>query len=32
MCSHTVVKLHEATQMFVMVGYIWEMAVKKSCK
>ena len=32
MCSHCVVKLHEATRMFVMVDYIREMTVKKSCR
>ena len=25
-------KLHEATQMYVMVDYVGEMTVKKSCK
>ena len=29
---HSVVKLHEATQMFRMVDYVREMTVKKSCK
>ena len=32
MCSHSVVKLHEASEMFVMVAYVREMTVKKSCK
>ena len=32
MCSHSVVKLHEATQMFLMVEYVKKMTVKKSCK
>ena len=31
-CSHSVVKFHEATQMFVTVDYLREMTVKKSCK
>ena len=31
LCSHSVVKLREATQMFMMVDYVREMAVKKSC-
>ena len=29
-CSHSVVKLHEAIQMFMMVDYVREMGVKKS--
>ena len=32
LCSHSVVKLHEATQMFMMVDYVSKMSVKKSCK
>ena len=32
MCSHSVLKLHEATEMFVMVDYVKEMTVKKSYK
>ena len=28
MCSHSVVKLHETTEMFVMVDYVRKMAVK----
>ena len=32
MRSHSVVKLHETTQMFRMVDYVREMTVKKSCK
>ena len=32
MCSHSVVNLHEATQMFVMVDYVREMTVQKSSK
>ena len=32
MFSHSVVKLHETTQMFVMVDFVSEMTVKKSCK
>ena len=32
MDSHSVVKLHEATEMFVMVDYVREMAMEKSCK
>ena len=32
MCSHSILKLHEATKMFVMVDYVREMTVKKSCK
>ena len=31
-CSHSVVKLYEVTQMFVMVDYVREMTVKKCCK
>ena len=30
--SHSVVELHEATEIFVMVGYVREMTVKKFCK
>ena len=30
--GHRVVKLHEATQMFVMLDYVRVMTVKKSCK
>ena len=30
LCSHSVEKLHEATQMFTMVDYFREMTVKKS--
>ena len=30
--SHSVQKLHEATQMFMMVGSVGEMTVKKPCK
>ena len=25
-------KLHESTQMFLLVDYVWEMTVKKACK
>ena len=32
MCSHSVEKLREATQMFMIVDYVTEMTVKKSCK
>ena len=31
-CSHCMVELHEAAQMFVKVDYVREMTVKKSCK
>ena len=31
LCSHSVVKLHVATQMFTMVEYVREMSVTKSC-
>ena len=31
MCSHSVAVLYEATQMLVMVDYVLEMTVKKSC-
>ena len=31
MCSFSVEKLHEATQMFMIVDYVREMTVKKSC-
>ena len=30
--SLSAVELHETTQMFMMVDYIWEITVKKSCK
>ena len=30
-CSHSVVKLHEATHMFMMVASVREMTLKKSC-
>ena len=29
LCSHSVKNLHEATQMFMMVDYVREMAVNK---
>ena len=29
--GHSVVKLHEATEMFVMVVYVGKLTVKKSC-
>ena len=32
MCTHCVVKLHEATEMLEMVGYERETTVKNSCK
>ena len=32
LCSHSLVKLPKATQMFVMVDYVREITVKKSCK
>ena len=32
LCSESVVKLHEATEIFVMVDHVREVAVKKSCK
>ena len=32
MCSHSVVKLYETTPMFLMVDYVRELTVKKSCK
>ena len=32
MCSHSVVKLHEATEMFMMVDYVMMMTVQKSYK
>ena len=32
MWSHSVVKLYEATQMFVMDDYVREMTVTESCK
>ena len=31
-CSHSVVKLREAAQMFEMVHFVKEMTVKKFCK
>ena len=31
LCSYSVVKLHEATQIFMMVDYAREMTVMKSC-
>ena len=32
LCSHSAIKLHEATQMLCMVDYVREMTVKKSSK
>ena len=32
MCSHFVVKLHEATRMLDVVDYVREMTKRKSCK
>ena len=32
MCSHSVVKLHRAAQIFIMVNYVRKIAVKKFCK
>ena len=32
LCNHCVVKLHEATQVFMMVDYVREMTVRRSCK
>ena len=32
MCSSCVVKLHEATQMFMMIDYVRKITVKKYCK
>ena len=32
LCSHSVAKLHEVTEMFVMVDYVREMVEKKSWK
>ena len=32
LCSHSVVNLHEATQMFVLVNYVRAITVKKPCK
>ena len=32
LCRDSVVKLHEATPMFMMVDYVRYMTVKKSCK
>ena len=32
LCSHSFVKLYEASQMFVMVDYVGKMTVKKSCR
>ena len=32
MCSHSDVKLREATHMFMLVDYVREMTVEKSCK
>ena len=32
MCSRSVVQLHEATQIFVVMDYVKEMTVKKSYK
>ena len=31
-CNHSVVMLHEATHMFMMVDYVQQMTSKKSCK
>ena len=30
--GHSVVKLHEAAQIIMMVDYVMEMVAKKSCK
>ena len=32
LCGHSVVELHVATQMLVMVDCVMKMTVKKSCK
>ena len=32
LCSHSVIKLHDTTQMFMIVDFVREMTVKKSCK
>ena len=32
LCSYSVIKFYEATQMFPIVDYVREMIVKKSCK
>ena len=32
MCNHSVMKLHEATQMFMMVDFVKEVTSKKSSK
>ena len=32
LCNHSVVELHEAAQVFMMVDYVRDMTVKKSCK
>ena len=32
MSNHSVVKLHEATPVFVMVDYVRQMTVKEFCK
>ena len=32
LCSQSVVKLHEAAQIFMMVDYVGKTIVKKSCK
>ena len=32
LCSYSVVKLHEATEMFTVVDYVRELTEKKSCK
>ena len=32
MCSHSVVKLHEATQMFMMIDFVEKMTEWKCCK
>ena len=32
LCSHSVVKLHEAIPMFIIIDYVWKMSVKKPCK
>ena len=32
MCSHSFAKLYDAAQMFVVVDYVWEMAMEKSLK
>ena len=32
LCSHSVVKRHAVTKMFLMADFVWETTANKSCK